>query len=133
MNKKEELLNAILKVTNNGQSSEDKKRLTCAKAFELAKKYDVEIIERETTEIKVFKRLVEKQDALRTFGKIRKKKFLGLLGDDEKLESVSLKYIPVYKVRYNYFDSKNIYSIGQAYINSYTGEFLHFKNKSSLA
>ncbi|MBW7989004.1 MAG: hypothetical protein FVQ84_03155 [Planctomycetes bacterium] len=45
MDKKEELLNAILKVTNNGQTSEDKKRLTCAEAFELAKKYDVEIIE----------------------------------------------------------------------------------------
>jgi hypothetical protein len=45
MDKKEELLNSILKVTNNGQSSEDKKRLTCAEAFELAKKYDVEIIE----------------------------------------------------------------------------------------
>ena len=90
---------------------------------------DEEIIEKEATEIKVFKRLIEKPDALRTFGKMRKKKFLGLLGDEERLESVALKYIPVYKVRYNYFDSKNIYSIGQAYINSYTGEFLHFKNK----
>lgn len=90
---------------------------------------DSEIIEKETTEIKVFKRLVEKQDALRTFGKMRKKKFLGLFGDEEKLESIALKYIPIYKVRYNYFDSKNVYSIGQAYINSYTGEFLHFKNK----
>ena len=44
MDKKEELLNAILKFVNNGQASEDKKRLTCAKAFELAKKYDVEIV-----------------------------------------------------------------------------------------
>jgi len=45
MDKKEELLNAILKFANNGQAPEDKKRLTCAEAFELAKKYDVEIIE----------------------------------------------------------------------------------------
>jgi len=45
MIKEEELLNSILKVTNNGKSSEDKKRLTCAEAFELAKKFDVEIIE----------------------------------------------------------------------------------------
>ena len=45
MDKKEELLNAILKFASNGQSSEDKKRLTCAEAFELAQKYDVEIIE----------------------------------------------------------------------------------------
>ena len=45
MDKKEELLNAIFKITNNRQSSEAKKRLTCAQAFKLAQKYDVEIIE----------------------------------------------------------------------------------------
>jgi len=45
MDNKEKLLNAILKFAYNGQPSEDKKRLTCAEAFELAKKYDVEIIE----------------------------------------------------------------------------------------
>ena len=45
MDKKEETLNAILKCANDGQPSEDKKRLTCAEAFELAKKYNVEIIE----------------------------------------------------------------------------------------
>lgn len=45
MNKKEELLNAILKFADNVQPTEDKKRLTCAEAFELAEKYDVEIIE----------------------------------------------------------------------------------------
>ena len=45
MDKKEELLKAILKFSNNGQSSENKKRLMCIEAFELAQKYDVEIIE----------------------------------------------------------------------------------------
>jgi len=45
MDKKEELLNAILKCTSNGQSSSDKKRLTCTKAFELAKNCEMEIIE----------------------------------------------------------------------------------------
>jgi hypothetical protein len=45
MNKKEELLNAILKYTSNKQSSGNKKRLTCTEAFELASKYEMEIIE----------------------------------------------------------------------------------------
>ena len=45
MNKKEELMKAILKFADNEQPTEDKKRLTCAEAFELAEKYDVEIIE----------------------------------------------------------------------------------------
>ena len=43
MDKKEGLLNDILKFAENGQPSEDKKRLSCAEAFELAKKYDVKI------------------------------------------------------------------------------------------
>jgi hypothetical protein len=45
MDKKEGLLNAILKFADYGQPSENKKRLRCPKAFELAQKYDVEIIE----------------------------------------------------------------------------------------
>lgn len=45
MDKKEELLNAILKFSENGRPSEDKKKLMCTEAFELAKKYNVEIIE----------------------------------------------------------------------------------------
>ena len=45
MDKQEELLKAILKFADNGQPLENKKRLTCSEAFELAKKYDVEIIE----------------------------------------------------------------------------------------
>ena len=44
MDKKEELLNAILKFSENGRPSEDKKKLMCTEAFELAKKYNVEII-----------------------------------------------------------------------------------------
>jgi len=38
MDKKEELVNAVLKSVNSGQQSDDQKRLTCAEAFELAKK-----------------------------------------------------------------------------------------------
>jgi len=45
MDKKEELLNAILKFAGNGQPSGDKKRLTCTDAFELARKFEMEIIE----------------------------------------------------------------------------------------
>ncbi len=45
MNKNQELLNAILKSTNGREGSDDIKRLTCAEAFELAKKFEVEIID----------------------------------------------------------------------------------------
>ena len=42
---KDELLNAILNLASNRQSSGDKKILTCSEAFELANKYEIEIIE----------------------------------------------------------------------------------------
>jgi hypothetical protein len=45
MDKKEEISNAILECISKGQSSNDKKKLPCIKAFELAKKYDLKIIE----------------------------------------------------------------------------------------
>ena len=45
MNKKQELLNAILKSTKARPGSDDIKRLTCAEAFELAKNFETEIIE----------------------------------------------------------------------------------------
>ncbi len=45
MDKKEELINAVLESANSGQPSDDKKRLTCTEAFELAEKFEMEIIE----------------------------------------------------------------------------------------
>ena len=45
MNKKEELLSAVLNLAGKGQPPGDKKRLTCTEAFELAQKYEMEIIE----------------------------------------------------------------------------------------
>lgn len=45
MNNKEELLNAILECASNKEPTDDIKRLTCAEAFGLAKKYKTQIIE----------------------------------------------------------------------------------------
>ena len=45
MNKNQELHNAILKSTSSRQQSDDRKRLTCAEAFELARNFETEIIE----------------------------------------------------------------------------------------
>jgi len=45
MDKNQELVNAVLESANRGQESDDRKRLTCAEAFELAKNFETEIIE----------------------------------------------------------------------------------------
>ena len=44
MDKKERLVDAVLKSAISSEMSSNKKVLTCAKAFELAKKFDVKII-----------------------------------------------------------------------------------------
>ena len=45
MNTKEQLVDAVLKSAKGQHQSDDRKELTCADAFELAKKYEAEIIE----------------------------------------------------------------------------------------
>ncbi len=45
MNKNQELFNAVLKSANGRPGSDDIKRLTCSEAFELAKNFEMEIIE----------------------------------------------------------------------------------------
>ena len=45
MNEKEQLIDAVLNSAKNGRESDGRKQLTCAEAFELAKKYEAEIIE----------------------------------------------------------------------------------------
>ena len=45
MDKKEQLVDAVLRAAKEGQGSDGRKVLTCAEAFELAKKFETEIIQ----------------------------------------------------------------------------------------
>jgi len=45
MDTKEQLVDAVLKSAKSGSQPDGRKQLTCAEAFELAKKYEAEIIE----------------------------------------------------------------------------------------
>jgi hypothetical protein len=45
MDNKNALLNAVFNLANKGETSDNKKRITCAEAFKLARKYKMEIIE----------------------------------------------------------------------------------------
>jgi hypothetical protein len=45
MDTKEELVKAVLKSADSGLEPDNKKRLTCAEAFELMKNFETEIIE----------------------------------------------------------------------------------------
>jgi len=45
MDKKDKLIDALLKSASIGRDSENRKKLSCAEAFELAREFDAEIIE----------------------------------------------------------------------------------------
>jgi hypothetical protein len=45
MDRNEQLVDAVLKSATKGGESEDRKQMTCAEAFRLAKTYEAEVIE----------------------------------------------------------------------------------------
>jgi len=45
MDKKEQLVDVVLKAAKGENQPDGRKQLTCAEAFDLAKKYDAEVIE----------------------------------------------------------------------------------------
>ena len=45
MDKKEQLVDAVLKSAKKNEESDDRKRLVCVEAFELAKEHGVNVIE----------------------------------------------------------------------------------------
>jgi len=66
------------------------------------------------------------------FNKLRKKRFLGIFGEEEGIEDIQLAYLPIYKIEVNAFDSKQTFRKAEAYVNSITGEFIHFDQKKNL-
>lgn len=60
---------------------------------------------------------------------VRKKKMLGLLGAEEKVSSFDLKYRTVWKVDFHEYNPRNEFVNFIAYVDSVTGEFLHFNNQ----
>jgi len=80
----------------------------------------------EKTVLIAFPTRVNEQQAGKLFDKVRKKKFLGLFGSEESIEKITLKFLPIHKVEFNYFNTKNTFNQGLAYINSYNGEFIQF-------
>ncbi|MCX6801577.1 MAG: DUF853 family protein [Candidatus Diapherotrites archaeon] len=63
---------------------------------------------------------------------IKKKKLggiLGLLGAGTRMGDLRLKHIPVFRVNFNYFNEKNAFRSGELFVNSMSGEFLHYKDR----
>ena len=65
------------------------------------------------------------------FNKIRKKRLLGIFGSEEAIENMQLRYMPIYRIEYNAFDTKKTFRKSVAFVNSITGEFIHFSGKKN--
>jgi len=82
----------------------------------------------EKVELSALKANVSEQDARKMLAKLRLKKALGLFGEEEIVDRLNMKYGTLYKIKYNYFSQKDAFQIGEAYINSLSGEFIHDRN-----
>lgn len=80
----------------------------------------------EKIELTALRHAVDETAARKRILSYADKKF-GLFSD-EMLDRISLKHAPIYKVKYKYFSHKDAFHVGEAYIDSITGEFLHDDN-----
>jgi hypothetical protein len=87
------------------------------------------VLQPEPVELLAFPANLSMEAAKKTVNRLRKKKFLGLFGEDEAIEKISLRHLPLYRVRFNVFKTNNTFYSGEAFINSSSGEFIHFNEK----
>ncbi|MBT4870517.1 MAG: ATP-binding protein [Candidatus Diapherotrites archaeon] len=79
----------------------------------------------ESVELVALKSQIDEANARKLLVKHRLKKKLGLFGEEEILDRLSVKYATLYRVKYNYFSQKDAFQVGEAYLNSLTGELIH--------
>ncbi|MAG22137.1 MAG: hypothetical protein CL943_02425 [Candidatus Diapherotrites archaeon] len=87
------------------------------------------VLQPEPIELLAFPTRVSQANASKIANKLRKKKFLGLIGEEEAIERISLKHLPVYRIEFNVFRNKNTFNKGEVFIDSGSGEFIHFNPK----
>ncbi len=59
---------------------------------------------------------------------LRKKRMLGLLGAAERIDSIRLKYFPIWRVKFDSASRKGEFIAKECFVNSLSGEFVHFKD-----
>lgn len=76
----------------------------------------------EKVELTALAQGIDEQRARKILLGFATKKFLFT---EEILDRIALKHAPIYKVKYKYFNHKDAFHVGEAYIDSLTGEFIH--------
>jgi len=80
----------------------------------------------ERVELTALKSSIDEQSARKILSGFASRKFIFL--GEEILDRLSLKHAQIYKVRYKYFNHKDAFHEGEAFIDSLTGEFIHDDN-----
>ncbi|HLC93150.1 MAG TPA: DUF87 domain-containing protein [archaeon] len=71
---------------------------------------------------------VQEEACRRIVEGVRRKGFLGLFGNSERIESIQLKYSPLWRVKFDSLTGRKEFISRECFINSMTGEFVHFHN-----
>jgi predicted transcriptional regulator len=77
----------------------------------------------EKIELTALKAGIDETRARKILSGFASKKFIFL--GEEILDRLSLKHAELYKVKYKYYNHKDAFHEGEAFINSLTGEFIH--------
>ncbi|MBI4210989.1 MAG: DUF87 domain-containing protein [Candidatus Diapherotrites archaeon] len=81
----------------------------------------------ESLELLALPQRIEEEQARRIIDGVRKKGFLGIIGQAERIESVKVKYMPIWHVKFDSMTQRKEFIARECFINSMTGEFVHFK------
>ena len=143
-------LNDILKDLEKAGNGIDKSAGTIAtKGFKPVEKQEAERVQsigeaieesaeelsmqgQEFTELVAIPSAVSENHARKLFDKMRKKKLLGFLGEEERISSLHLKYQTVWKVLFNEYNLRKEFTKNECYVDSVSGEFLHYNGKGFL-
>ncbi|MFH1696387.1 MAG: ATP-binding protein [Candidatus Diapherotrites archaeon] len=85
-----------------------------------------EAMTHEEVELLALPQRLDKEKAWKVLDTVRKKKFLGFLGSEENVKDAEMKYVTVWKVKYDVFTKGGEFLTREAFIDSRSGEFLHF-------
>ena len=88
------------------------------------------VLQPEPVELLAFPTNLSQADAAKMINKARKKKFLGLIGTEEAIEKVTLRHLPIYQIKFNVFNDDKSFHKGEVFVDSGTGELMHFDQKS---
>lgn len=77
-------------------------------------------------ELQALPQRIGEEDAKRIVDSLRERKILGLFGGSEKLGSLRLKYMPIWRIKFDAMTPRKEFISRECFVNSLTGELIHF-------